>query len=101
MTGTGQGAAALYSAGLCNIQPPVWGSGNRCCTVRAHGCWDLLLVGVSELLGRPVQQMSHILGYLSLLEREKEKTGSFCRAPTPKLLRYYFCVASFYPGGCK
>lgn len=39
--------------------------------------------GVSELLGRPVEQMNYILAYSSRSEREQKKIRRFCRAPTP------------------
>lgn len=60
---------------------------------------------VSELLGRPAQQMTRILDSLSPFGKGEGENWSFCRAPTPtppgKLPRDYFCVTSFYPGGCK
>lgn len=87
-------------SGSATSNPPSRGLGTD--TVLWGNPWGL---GPAELLGRSVPQMSHILDYLSLLEREREKTGSLCHAPTPtpprKLQSDYFCVAFFYPSGCK
>lgn len=80
MTGSGQGAA--LSLALQHLTPclEVRGQTLYCGELRGAGTGSLW---ESELLGKPVQQMSRILGYLSLLAREKEKMRSFCRAPTP------------------